>query len=177
MPTRSQSARSVGNRDASLSAVGADGRRPGDGRETDAHGGSADSAGRLPEGCVDGLACGTRPSSSDVPDHTTSRCSRPHHKGRRGNGGSPGVERAWPLRAWTFPPKLGILNLLGEQSPGLLAGGGEGGRQPFLAVSRGCFPHSLSPRNLPTSRARTRAATMPLKRAGRRQNPAVSDRR
>jgi hypothetical protein len=157
MPSRSQSVHGVGNGDASLSAVGAGGRWPDDGRDSGVHDGSSDTAGPPREGCVVGPSDGTRKSSIDVPGHTTSRCSKPPHKSRRGSGGSPVVEGSWPLRTWTFPPKLGILNSLGEKSPGPLAGGGEVVISLVLAVSRGFVSLILSAlRNLPASRAHAR---------------------
>lgn len=155
MPTRSQPARGVGNRDASLSFAG-DRTLVGE-HDSAGLGASSGTAGRPRTGSVSEPARCTRWSNIGGPDHTRSRCSTACHKGRRGNGGSLVVARDWPLWAWTSPPKLGILKLLGERSPGPLAGGGETAVTPFYRhLPRVISLHSLSFENWSIARARAR---------------------
>ena len=139
MRPRSQTAFGMGNRDASLFLAAAFDKLLAGAHEPDGLGGSAGSAGQPREGSAAAPGCYTKWSNIDVPDHTTSRCSTGCHRGRRGIDGSQVVARVWPLWAWTSRSEIGILNLLGEQSPGPSAGDGDVVVTPFLSPSPACY--------------------------------------
>lgn len=156
MPGRSQRAGGVGNCDASLFLPGAVDSQLGGGHEAGIPEASADIADRQREGFAGEPRLGIQTNSIDGPDRSTSRCSTPGRKDRKGTVGSRLAEESWPPRAWTSSPKLRILDPLGERSPGL-----QREATKWRSTFHRCLPflvslHSFSPSTRRHARARAR---------------------
>lgn len=161
MPPPSQTAREVGNGDASLSRADERDTPPGVEHVSDGPGGCAGSADPPPASYAGAPARGTPPSNSAGPGRTTSTGSRLCHKGHKGSGGNRGAAHTWPQRAWTSAPKLPILDRSGERSPGPGAGDGELAPTKRHHLPLLFAPHSLSPKPDPLADVRAHLGEPP----------------